>query len=65
MFLHKFRRCNEKVIQQFLVAIAEAWVPQATTPGAISRRLLGAGLVFAGISHLTFARQDFRAQVPN
>jgi uncharacterized membrane protein len=30
-----------------------------------TRVLLGAGLVFAGISHLTFARNDFRAQVPN
>lgn len=28
------------------------------------RILLGAGLVFAGISHLTFARREFRAQVP-
>ena len=30
-----------------------------------ARVLLGASLVFAGISHLTFARKDFRAQVPN
>ncbi|RYE25548.1 MAG: hypothetical protein EOP42_21345 [Sphingobacteriaceae bacterium] len=30
-----------------------------------ARILLGANLVFAGISHLSFARQDFRAQVPN
>jgi len=30
-----------------------------------ARILLGAGLVFAGISHLTFARKDFRAQVPD
>src|ERR1700749_672242 len=29
-----------------------------------ARILLGAGLVFAGISHLTFARKDFQAQVP-
>lgn len=29
-----------------------------------ARWALGAGLVFAGVSHLTFARQDFRAQVP-
>lgn len=27
--------------------------------------LLGAGLIFAGISHLTFARKDFKAQVPD
>lgn len=31
---------------------------------SLARGLLGAGLVFAGISHLTFARKDFRAQVP-
>ncbi|MBL4678289.1 MAG: hypothetical protein JKY70_19115 [Mucilaginibacter sp.] len=30
-----------------------------------SRVLLGAGLIFAGIGHLTFARQAFRAQVPD
>jgi uncharacterized membrane protein len=30
-----------------------------------ARVLLGVNLVFAGISHLTFARKDFRAQVPN
>ncbi|MFD1256350.1 hypothetical protein ACFQ3S_06035 [Mucilaginibacter terrae] len=29
-----------------------------------ARILLGANLIFAGISHLTFARKDFRAQVP-
>jgi uncharacterized membrane protein len=31
----------------------------------IARVLLGAGLILAGISHLTFARKDFRAQVPD
>lgn len=31
----------------------------------IAKFILGAGLVFAGISHLTVARKDFRAQVPN
>lgn len=30
-----------------------------------ARILLGAGLIFAGISHLSFARRDFRAQVPD
>lgn len=29
------------------------------------RILLGLFLVFAGVSHLTFARTDFRAQVPD
>jgi uncharacterized membrane protein len=28
------------------------------------RILLGANLIFAGVSHLTFARKAFRAQVP-
>ncbi|MGZ3755668.1 MAG: DoxX family protein [Mucilaginibacter sp.] len=30
-----------------------------------ARIALGAGLVFAGIGHLTFARKAFRAQVPD
>jgi uncharacterized membrane protein len=29
------------------------------------RIILGAGLIFAGISHLTFARKEFQAQVPD
>lgn len=29
-----------------------------------ARLLLGAALIYAGISHLTFSRQDFQAQVP-
>lgn len=32
---------------------------------AIVRVLLGAALVFAGIGHLTFARTEFQAQVPD
>ncbi len=31
----------------------------------IARFVLGAGLVLAGISHLTVARKEFKAQVPN
>ncbi|KQR72713.1 hypothetical protein [Pedobacter sp. Leaf176] len=31
----------------------------------VAKILLGAGLVFAGIGHLTFARKEFQAQVPN
>jgi uncharacterized membrane protein len=30
-----------------------------------ARLLLGAGLLFAGISHLTFERKSFQAQVPD
>lgn len=35
-----------------------------TLPRTIVRLLLGAGLVFTGTAHLTFARDDFVAQVP-
>ena len=31
----------------------------------IARILLGGGLIFAGIGHLTFARKEFQAQVPD
>lgn len=31
----------------------------------IARIALGAGLIFAGISHLSFARKEFQAQVPD
>jgi len=41
---------------------------QAASPTSplktISRILLGAFLVFTGVSHLTFGRRDFHAQVP-
>lgn len=37
----------------------------ASIPRTIARWLLGAGLLFAGIGHLTFARQSFVAQVPD
>ena len=36
-----------------------------TTIKKAARILLGGTLVFAGISHLTFARKAFRAQVPD
>lgn len=39
--------------------------PPTSRPRTLARILLGAVLVFAGISHLTFARQDFEAQVPD
>lgn len=38
--------------------------PPTTPARNVGRTLLGAMLTFAGISHLTFARKDFRAQVP-
>ena len=39
--------------------------PPTSTPRTVARVALGAILVFAGISHLTFAREDFAAQVPD
>lgn len=38
--------------------------PQTSTVQNIFRILLGAALLYAGISHLTFARTEFLAQVP-
>ena len=41
---------------------------EATVPGLLrhaARVLLGAALVFAGIAHLAFSREEFQAQVPD
>lgn len=38
--------------------------PATTAPKTIGRLVLGAFLTFAGLSHLFWAREDFRAQVP-
>jgi uncharacterized membrane protein len=38
--------------------------PATSTAATVGRILLGAALVFAGLTHLTIARQDFQAQVP-
>ena len=38
--------------------------PATSAPRVLARALLGAALVFAGVSHLTFARAAFYAQVP-
>lgn len=35
-----------------------------TTAQKLGRTILGAFMVFAGVGHLTFARAEFRAQVP-
>ena len=42
------------------------WSKEQETTGAqdVARVALGATLVFAGVSHLTFARRPFKAQVP-
>ncbi|MET4073950.1 hypothetical protein [Hymenobacter sp. UYCo722] len=39
--------------------------PHTTTLQNIARGLLGTFMVVAGTGHLTFARQDFQAQVPD
>jgi len=39
-------------------------LPPASLPQTLARVLLGAMLLFAGTGHLTFARQEFVAQVP-
>ena len=38
--------------------------PPSSPARTVGRIALGAMLLFAGTSHLTFAREDFRAQVP-
>ncbi|WP_040632538.1 DoxX family protein [Mobilicoccus pelagius] len=39
--------------------------PRATRSQDITRLALGAFMSYAGVSHLTFARDDFQAQVPS
>lgn len=39
--------------------------PHTTTRQNVARGLLGTFMVVAGTGHLTFARQDFQAQVPD
>ncbi|HEY1014587.1 MAG TPA: hypothetical protein VGE07_17895 [Herpetosiphonaceae bacterium] len=39
--------------------------PPASAPQTVFRLLLGAALLFAGITHLTVAREEFQAQVPH
>lgn len=38
--------------------------PKAPASQNVTRLILGGFMTFAGISHLTFARKDFQAQVP-
>lgn len=45
--------------------MAEAEERPRSVPRTIVRLLLGAGLVFAGVGHLSFARTEFQAQVPD
>jgi uncharacterized membrane protein len=41
-----------------------AGIPRSTPARTIGRLVLAAGLVFAGVSHLLWARREFRSQVP-
>lgn len=46
--------------------MAEAAAPPTPTPVQhVARIVLGGALVFAGVSHLAWARSDFQAQVPD
>ncbi|GAA3862541.1 membrane protein [Leifsonia kafniensis] len=40
-------------------------IARPSIPRTIGRMILGVFLIFAGVSHLTFARQEFVAQVPD
>ncbi|MGW0181595.1 DoxX family protein [Nocardia sp. NPDC003345] len=39
--------------------------PPTTRPRTVARLLLAGALIFAGLSHLFWARKDFQAQVPD
>ena len=40
-------------------------IPRSTPPRTIARWMLGGAMVFAGLSHLFWARREFQAQVPD
>ncbi|MCR2809617.1 MULTISPECIES: hypothetical protein [unclassified Microbacterium] len=40
-------------------------IPRSTPARTIARWALGGAMVFAGVSHLFWARQEFQAQVPD
>ncbi|RZS68196.1 putative membrane protein [Agromyces ramosus] len=42
----------------------KAGIPRSTPARSIGRLMLAGALVFAGVSHLFWARREFRAQVP-
>ena len=44
--------------------LLNATLPVDTSPRRLARVGLGLMLLFAGVSHLTFARDEFKAQVP-
>ena len=48
-----------------LAAVAARPAPSTSKPRRLGAVALGAFLAFAGTSHLTFARSEFQAQVPD
>ncbi|MBT0994080.1 hypothetical protein KIN34_07255 [Cellulomonas sp. DKR-3] len=48
-----------------LSTLVRADPPADSLPRMLARVGLGLGLVFAGIGHLTFSREEFQAQVPS
>ncbi|MES2267963.1 MAG: hypothetical protein V4520_14475 [Bacteroidota bacterium] len=51
-------------MEQYLYPHHKLTIVKSKTIKKTARIILGANLIFAGISHLTFARKAFRAQVP-
>lgn len=45
--------------------MARTGIAPSSTARTIGRVVLAAGLVFAGVSHLFWARREFRSQVPS
>lgn len=53
-------------VKENVVALLTSKSPAIeSTPRKLGRVILGSAMVFAGVGHLTFARQDFQAQVPD
>lgn len=47
-----------------IMPLIDTSVPPSTPPRTVARYALSGALVFAGLSHLFWARKDFQAQVP-
>jgi uncharacterized membrane protein len=52
-------------VEQSLYLLCKNKIMTKQDKNNVARVLLGAGLVFAGITHLTIARREFKAQVPD
>lgn len=53
-----------QVLESFLNRFHEIFIMETNTIKTIAKYGLGAMLISAGIGHLTFARKEFQAQVP-